>query len=485
MRRSQPQSQLGRHLVAARSSEVTPHESSQWRALPQIVGREVAVPLVTGESVTYVNLDYAATTPPLLDVVDALEEFLPFYSSVHRGAGYKSRVSTAAYEGARDAARRFFNVPSDDTIIFTRNTTDSINLLSSALPSGSIVVAFDSEHHANLLPWRRPGIDIHYLPAADSSGETLRTLERRLAGNPPVTLVAITGASNVTGELWPVREVTQLSHRWGARVLLDAAQLAPHHTLDLSALDVDYAAISGHKMYAPFGAGLLIGRSDWLGNASPFLRGGGAVDFVALDDVLWTSLPDRQEAGSPNVIGAVSLAVALESLSRCGMPRLMVEEAELANYARRSLADVPGLEIYCLWGPEVSRIGVITFNLRGYEYNQVATILSSEYGIGVRDGCFCAHPLMLRLLKIGGQGAREVRERLRAGDRRSIPGAVRASIGLGSSREDVDRLVAALRAIGSDGPQWTYRFEPDTGTYHADPDPRELPLLRIPFKKSG
>lgn len=442
---------------------------------PTLLGADVEVPLVTGGWRRYVNLDYAASAPPFLEVSQAVANFLPYYSSVHRGAGYKSRVSTAAYEAARDALHRFFSARAQDVVIFTRNTTDSINLLASALPPRASVVTFASEHHANLLPWRRDAVGVTYLPPPRSAREAVEALGAHLALGARTDLVSVTGASNVTGELWPVREITRLAHRHGARVLLDAAQLAPHSPISMEDLEVDYMAASGHKLYAPFGAGVLIGRSDWLRQMEPFLRGGGAVDFVTTSDVLWSELPERQEAGSPNVVGAVALAEATRVLERYGMGRLGAEELSLATHAWSALRTVPDIELYGLWDADAPRIGVSLFNLRGYDHSQLATILSAEYAIGVRHGCFCAHPLMLELLHVDRSAAASIRARMKAGDKLQVPGAVRLSIGLGTTKADIDYLVDALKAISAEGPRWKYGVDPQTGEYAPMPDPRPWP----------
>ncbi len=448
------------------------------KARPSLLGESIEVPLVTGELRRYVNLDYAASAPPLAEVVSALEQFLPYYSSVHRGAGYKSQISTAAYEGARTAVHAFFGARPDDVVVFTRNTTDSINLLAESLPDEASVVTFSSEHHANLLPWQKGKLRVTYLTAPQSAEDAIERLDKHLA-TASTDLVAITGASNVTGELWPVAELAEVAHKHGARLLLDAAQLAPHVPVSLADLGVDYMAASGHKIYAPFGAGVLIGRSDWLQRSAPFLRGGGAVDFVTTSEVLWTSLPDRQEAGSPNVVGAVALGAAVQVLNSYGMSRLATEELKLARYARGRIQDIPKVDVYRLWNSEADRIGVVTFNVRGYEHSHLAAILSAEFGIGVRHGCFCAHPLMLELLHVDPSAAAQIRNEFRHGYRPRVPGAVRMSIGLGTTKDEVDYLVDALARIVSDGPQWNYTVSPQSGEFAPTPDPRPWPALTV------
>ena len=440
----------------------------------RLVGLEQQVPLVTGGTTRYVNLDYAASAPALVAVAEAVEALGTWYSSVHRGAGFKSRVATAAYEGAREAVRSFFGARADDAVIFTRNTTDSINLFAAALPDEVEVIGFAGEHHANLLPWQRPTFAC--LPVAASPDELLERLEGALRQGSGPRLVAITGASNVTGEIVPLDRVAELAHRHGARLLVDAAQLAPHRPIDMAASGIDYLAMSGHKLYAPYGAGVLIGRGDWLGGG-PFLRGGGAVKLVTVDDVVWAELPDRQEAGSPNVLGAVALGTACAALAAYGMDRVAADEEELTAFARTRLTRVPGFEHYTLWGAAAPRVGLFTFNLAGYEHERLAAILSAEHGIGVRHGCFCAHPLMIELLRIERAEADGLIEATRRGEHPRLPGAARISFGLGSTRDDVERVACALEAIAADGPHWRYRLDPLTDEWEPDPDPRQFPDL--------
>ncbi len=448
--------------------------------LLRLMGADTQVPLVTGEQRRYVNLDYAASAPALQQVRDAVGEVLTWYSSVHRGAGFKSRASTAAYEGARESIRRFVNGRSDDAVIITRNTTDSINLLAGTLPEGTHVIAFAGEHHANLLPWKR--CEVTYLPIPETPEEMLDRLEATLKALPPCAdphLVAITGASNVTGEIWPVAEVAKIAHDNEARLLVDAAQLAPHAPIDMQRDGIDYLALSGHKLYAPYGAGALIGERDWLSAGDPFLRGGGAVKLVTVEETVWADLPDRQEAGSPNVIGAVALGVACDTLAQAGMDRIAAEEAELLAYARQRTAEIDGFEHYRIWPSEHPRVGLMTFNLRGVPYDLLAAALSAEHGIGIRHGCFCAHPLMMRLLRIDDSEAHRLIEANRGTSHERLPGAARMSLGLGSTRADVDAFADALRAIATDGPRWTYSVDAGTDQYEPDPDPRPLPDLGV------
>ncbi|MFF8385498.1 aminotransferase class V-fold PLP-dependent enzyme [Streptomyces kanasensis] len=437
-----------------------------------VLGRDVTVPLVTGGHVTYAALDYAASAPALQRVWDDVAAYAPYYGSVHRGAGYLSQLSTDLFESSRATVAAFLGCRPDDQVVFTRSTTDSLNLLAHVLPEGCEVFVFETEHHASLLPWR--GARVTYLDAPRTPGQAVRTLERALADREPYgpALVCVTGASNVTGELWPVRELAAAAHAHGARIVLDAAQLAPHHPVDVADLDVDWVAFSGHKLYAPFGTGVLAGRADWLREAEPYLAGGGASRRVARRadggvDVDWHTTAARHEAGSPNVIGAYAVASACTALTEAGFDALVARECELITRVRQGLADVPQVRVLSLFGDDAPRVGVLSFVVEGWNSSHFAAALSAEYGIGVRDGLFCAHPLVRTLLggapqEPGACGAPE------AGPGERSLNAIRVSFGAGTPDEHVERFVRAVRELVRDGARWSYRTEdgrcvPDRG----------------------
>jgi selenocysteine lyase/cysteine desulfurase len=430
--------------------------------LPRMLGADTEVACIDGRMRRYANLDYAASTPVMADVWAAVETFLPWYSSVHRGSGVKSQVATAEFEGAREVVARFVGARPDDTVVFVRNTTEAINVLAASLPDGTRVLSTTTEHHANMLPWRRH--DVRLLPFTRTPGELLDACERALRAE-RIDLVAVTGASNVTGEVWPVAELARLAHEHGAELFVDAAQLAPHRPVAMARSGVDHLALSGHKLYAPFGSGALVGR---LRDGPPLLAGGGAIRLVTVDDVIWAAAPDRFEAGSPNVIGVVALAAACRSLMALGMDAVVAHERSLAVRMWTALERVPGLEMLTQWAPgTVDRVGVATFNLAGYRDPLLAAILSAEHAIGVRHGCFCAHPLMTHLLGVPDGAARRFHAELRAGGHPALPGAVRASIGLGTMAEDVDRLATALHEIAARGPRSRYVHDPEHDEYRA------------------
>ena len=430
------------------------------QAIPAVVGAQLTVPLVTGEQIGYANLDHAASAPCLADVQSAVDELLPWYASVHRGAGFASQVSTRVYEQARGTLRRFFGAHDTDAVIFTRNTTDSLNLLARAVPRGTSVVLFDTEHHAALLPWRGP--HVRRLVTPETPLDAVRAVDSALRDCPVgPRLVVVGGASNVTGEVLPIAELAAVAHRHGARIALDAAQLAPHRPIDVRALGVDYLVASGHKLYAPFGAGVLLGRRDWLEAAQPYLIGGGATSLVTDHGphlgISWSGGPDRHEAGSPNVVGVHALAVAAQTLGR-NWTQIQAHERSLLRTLRAGLADVPGLRELSLFGPDADRVGVVSFTIPGHDSGLIAAALSAEHGIGVRDGAFCAHIGTRRLL--GRVDATEQR-------------AIRASVGLGTTEEHVRRFTTALYSLVTRGPRWTYGTV--DGRVAPTPDPRPLP----------
>ncbi|MFF7213504.1 aminotransferase class V-fold PLP-dependent enzyme [Streptomyces sp. NPDC008238] len=439
-----------------------------------VLGREVLVPLVTGGEVGYAALDYAASAPALQRVWDDVAAYAPYYGSVHRGAGYLSQLSTDLFEQSRATVAEFLGCRPGDQVVFTRSTTDSLNLLAAVLPAGTGVLVFETEHHASLLPWR--DADVTYLDAPRTPAEAVATLERALAARVAdgPALVCVTGASNVTGELWPVRELAAAAHAHGARIVLDAAQLAPHHPVDIAELDVDWVAFSGHKLYAPFGSGVLAGRADWLCAAEPYLAGGGASRRVARGadggvDVDWHTTAARHEAGSPNVIGAYAIASACRTLTEAGFGRLVEREQALVARVRAGLAEVPEVRVLSLFGDDAPRVGVISFVVEGWNSSHFAAALSAEYGIGVRDGLFCAHPLVRTLLGGSEQEPGECGAPEAALDGAGPAlNAIRVSFGAGTPDEHVERFVDAVRELVAEGAKWRYRTEdgrcvPDRG----------------------
>ncbi len=444
------------------ASTTTPRAAVTRQAngsIPATVGADLLVPLADGRVTDYANFDHGASAPCLESVRASVEAALPSYASVHRGNGYASRITTQWYERARAEVHSFVGARTDDQVIFTRQTTDALNLLAHAVPADATVIVFESEHHAALLPWGEERTV--RLAAPESAGAAVTAVANALRSAPEgPRLVVVTGASNVTGEIFPIAELAAVAKAHGARICLDAAQLAPHRVVDIAELDVDWVALSGHKLYAPYGAGALIGRADWLDAADPYLYGGGATTAVTGDGVVWATGPSRHEGGSPNVIGAIALASACATISR-NREAIEQHERSLLARLRTGLAQIAEVTTYSIFGAEADRVGTVCFTIQGLSSTLVSAALSAEYGIGVRDGKFCAHPLVGHLLA----------------DAPEHGTAVRASLGLGTTREHVDRLVSAVRTLATNGPRAEYE-DTDHGCQPAD-DPRDLHAPRI------
>jgi selenocysteine lyase/cysteine desulfurase len=440
-----------------------------------LVGIDLSVPTLDGSCRRYINLDNAASTPPLVSVQKTVNRFMEVYSSVHRGTGYKSQVSTHAYEAARRVVLEFVGAnPDTHVCIFGKNTTEALNKLARRFPytdERNVVLTSGMEHHSNDLPWRRAARTVHirltpdgYLDEADFDDKL-----QHYAGQ--VALVTITGASNVTGYLNPVHRLAEKSHAAGAQIAVDCAQLAPHRPIEVGNLDdpthLDYVAISGHKLYAPFGTGALIGRREPFEKGDPDMSGGGTVEIVTLEDVVWSGPPDREEAGSPNTIGAVALAAAIQQLQEIGMAEVARHEARLTAYALNVLRQIPGVRIYGDPEPDRAneRLGVIPFKVENLSHFLVAAILGYEYAIGVRSGCFCAHPYILHLLDVEPEEASRVRARMLRGDKSDMPGLVRLSFGLYNTTEDIDALGEALLAIVNQEYKGEYIQDPASGEF--------------------
>ncbi len=433
--------------------------------LVELVGAGLLVPCLDGTPRPTRDLDCAASTPAMAAVAARVAEFLPVYSSVHRGPGYKSRVATAAYEAAREDILEFCGRRgTGDIAIVCRNTTEALNHLAFQLRLGpdDVVVTTVVEHHANLLPWGRTARR-RYVECGRDGTFGIDDVVRALDGDPRPRLVAVTGATNVTGWLPPVEEICEEAHARGIPVVVDAAQRAPHRPLPTGP---DFVAFSGHKMYAPFGAGALVGPRSAFTTGDPYLAGGGAVTLVDLDEVVWNDPPDREEAGSPNVVGAVALGAALQALGALGWDAICAHERALAERLRRGLAAIDGV---CLLGPslDTDTQAVAAFVIDGVPFALAAARLSVEYGIAVRHGCFCAHPSVHRLLGLPQDEVARAKADAVAGDKRRFPGAVRASCGLGTTVDDVDALVAAVGELARGGePPVPYVQDVRSGDYY-------------------
>ncbi|MCK4593732.1 aminotransferase class V-fold PLP-dependent enzyme [bacterium] len=448
-----------------------------WNIREWIVGWDTEVPLATGGTRRYVYLDNAASTPAFTTVRDKVDEFIGWYSSIHRGTGFKSTVATHVYERAREIVLDFVGAdPKKHVAVFCVNTTEAVNKLACCMrfPENPVVLVSPLEHHSNDLPWRRYA-ELAYLPLNGEGGIDLAATERLVASlSDRLALVAVTGASNITDQVICVHELARIAHANGVRILVDAAQLAPHLPIEVDSSEpgaqLDYIVIAGHKMYAPYGGAALVARRDALSSCGPACRGGGTVKLVTRDEVVWAEVPNLLEAGTPNVVGAVALATAARTLQSIGFDRIQQREKELAKLLLEGICAIPGVTIYGSADTDApeGRLGVVSFNLDDVPHQLVAAVLSYEGGIGVRNGCFCTQPLVVELLDIGREEFAERAVEILAGDRRRIPGMVRASLGIYNDEEDILHFLAELGRLARKGPRLEYEQEKATGEYHPE-----------------
>ena len=399
------------------------YDIQQIRADFPILGRTVY-----GKPLVY--LDNGATTQKPRCVVEAItNEYYNTNANVHRGVHFLSQQATELHEASRETVRKFINARSTNEIIFTRGTTESINLLAatfclSQMQAGDEVIVSTMEHHSNIVPWQlqamQRGIVLRVIPMDDEGNLLLEEYERLFS--PKTKLVSIAHVSNVLGTVNPVREMIRTAHAHGVPVLVDGAQSIPHMPVDVRELDADFYVFSGHKVYGPTGVGVLYGKEDWLDKLPPYQGGGEMIQHVSFEKTTFNELPFKFEAGTPDYIGTTGLAKALDYVSALGMDNIAAYEHELTEYALRRLREIPGMRIF---GEAKERGGVISFLVGNIHHFDMGTLLD-RLGIAVRTGHHCAQPLMTRL---------------------GIEGTVRASFGLYNTKEEVDALVAGIERV--------------------------------------
>lgn len=414
-----------------------------------VVGSDCIVQTADGRRVRAVNFDNAATTPPLHGVMERIFHFSEVYSSVHRGWGYKSSVTTDVYERGRARLLRF--VGADDKkymLIYTKHTTEALNLLAhimrQRLSDDDVVLVSEMEHLANYLPWRMT-MRVDMIPTDERGRVRIGDLESKLiAYSGRVKLVCISGASNVTGYVNSPSDMARVVHRYGAMLAMDGAQLLPHRRIDMMGRaetgEVDFLAFSAHKMYAPFGCGALIGRRDILEKAEPLLVGGGVARLATHDMIDWSDAPYRDEAGTPNVIGIDAWLEAIRILSEIGWEKAERAEMKLLRMLRRELATIDGIKIY---GGADDGVSLFSFSCEGLEHRQVGCILAQEEGIAVRSGLFCAHPYVVRLLGLSKREIAYYHDERES----SLPGLVRVSLGFYNTEEEAERFLRLMKRI--------------------------------------
>lgn len=428
-----------------------------------IVGTDTKIPLLNGLYKREINLDNAATTPPFVSVIEEINRFVPWYSSVHRGSGYKSELSTNIYEHGENIIKTFVNADKEkDIAIYTKNTTDSINILSHVLSQRksekNVVISTWMEHAANDLPWRDKFITDYI--EIDKSGQLLiEDLEEKLIKyNGKVSLVTVTAASNVTGYVNPIYEIAELAHKYGAKIHVDAAQLISHQFIDMKPFEstshIDFLSFSAHKMYAPFGSGVLIGAKADFNYGLPYAQGGSAINLVTHSKIDWNEPPEKDEAGTPNLMGIVSLLTAIKTFNSIGIENISVYENKLYLYAYSELKTIPDLIIYSKYQDSGS-VGIIPFNMKGINHNLLSKILSKEAGIAVRSGFFCAHPYCQRLL---GYSEKDMDYYFENKDA-DFPGMVRISLGMYNTYEEINLLTKTLKAISRNKDYYIKKYE--------------------------
>lgn len=410
------------------------------------------VPLENGDKVPYINFDNAATTPPFSSVISEINNFSPYYSSVHRGTGYKSIISSQFYDKSRDIVLDFVKAdPNYHTAIFVKNTTEAINKLSYRLKDeigDGIVLSTYMEHHSNDLPWRYK-YNVDYVDVDEYGRLSLDHLEHLLKKyKRKVKLLAISGASNVTGYINPIHTIAKLAHKYGSKILVDGAQLVPHHPINIKSVGdlthIDYIAFSAHKMYAPFGTGVLIAPKDTFKDGFSDHIGGGTIDLVTPKEVVWASPPEKEEAGTPNLLGVVALIESIKTLKKLGMKKVSDYERNLIKYTLEKIRTIPNIKLYDD-GNIKNKVSIISFNIDGLYHETVATILSSEGGIGVRNGCFCAQPYIQKLLNI----SQEDIEKYKQDENTLRPGTVRVSYGLYNNYREINIFIELLNQIAN------------------------------------
>lgn len=457
---------------------------------------EARVALADGSEVRYVNLDNAATTIPFKSVIEKVLKNLSEYGSVHRGSGQHSKITTERYEHVRETIRRFVGASSDDYVIFTSNTTTAIHLAASlwAQRSGFVLVS-DTEHSSNLLPWvqnehiKNNGrvvriyntnpdgtIDIEQIRKCferaknDDEERHNRTL---LENSLKIKLLAVTGASNLTGYKPQIYELARLAHSYGAKIFVDACQLLQHEQIDMLPNDdpchIDFIAFSGHKMYAPFGAGVLVGHQDFFDGRdlpAPFFKseainlvygsvyqlGGGNIPYIDSDgNVLRPKIERAHEPGTPNFTGAIAIKEAITQLEEIGMKRIREYEHQLVKLALDGIITINNLKIYFQKDETGNYIigSVIPFDIEGLPHKLVAEILAQEYGIGVRAGSFCTYEHIRKLKGITKEQDKQIIKEVLEGTTANIPGLVRASFSMINNLEDVNRFVSAVSDISN------------------------------------
>lgn len=439
-----------------------------------IAGLNKKVRLLDGTKREYVFLDNAASTPSFLSVKNKVNEAIDNYSAIHRGQGIKSFISTDAYDKAHEIVAKFVNADPDEYVtIFVKNTTEAINKLSYriCLKPGDVILSSCMEHHSNDLPWRRKNF-VDYIKVDSEGYLDLDDLQKKIDYyGKRIKLITLTGASNVSGFVNPYHKVAEMAHSIGAKFCLDAAQLAPHRKIDMKPMNdpqhIDYLVMSAHKMYAPYGSGVLLCPKDFCEIGDPEFVGGGMAAYVTHHETVWSGLPHKEEAGSPNTIGGIAMAMACKQLNEYGMDYAAEHELQLTKYLLEKMDQIPEIKtlVKTDYDKLEDKLGVVTFNIEGLHYNFVGSILAHEYGIGVRTGCFCTHPYIAILMDIDEEVSEKLKNDILCKRKIDLPGAIRVSFGIYNNFEEVDYLVEAIKNIIEGKVQGEYEIDEESGLF--------------------
>ena len=433
--------------------------------LPKVIGTNDFIKLKNGEKKKVVMLNNAATTPPFEITLKTVNDFLQTYGALHRGAGPHANITYQKAEGAIKILHKFLGLNSDQSLLFTTNTSSAVNLFIRLLrlKKGDIIITSIIEHTSNNLPWKyNTDATTVYVNAFDDGSLDYADLEKKVAENADnLKVIAITGASNLTGYIPDIDRISKLARKHNALLFIDAAQLAPHRPIDMAKQGIDALAFSAHKVYAPFGLGVLALPKNVL-ETSPVDPGGGSIDMISEKDIVWAPATVRHQTGTWNVNGIIAAAASCKAIMDAGWDNIVEHEKELVHYAAQELKTVPGLTMYVPADKYLTedRIGTFTFNLDGYHHALLSAILENEFGIETRAGTICNHKLVRRWFNINDAKQKEIEQKIMAGDRLASYGIVRASLAIHNTKEDVDALVSALKSIAKDKHKLKYKPVP-------------------------
>lgn len=395
-----------------------------------------------------INFDNAATTPPFKRVVKRVLETTEYYGSIARGDGQKSQYCSDLYEECRRYILKYFNAPEEIyTAIFVGNTTDGLNKLSNILINNKddIVITTRMEHHSNDLPWRNK-CDLKYVEVNEDGRININEIKELIERyKEKVKYITITGASNVTGYINDIRKISGLIHKYGGKIIVDGAQLVPHKKIYMYKKDslenIDFLVFSGHKIYAPFGSGAIIGLRKDFNNNLPDTKGGGTVEYVIDNNQLWLNTPEKNEAGTPNLFGAVAIMEAMKEIENIGFERIEKNEKELLQYLINGLKELNRVKLYADNDCIDDRLGILVFTIDGMKYYEVGEKLSEIKAIGVRQGGFCSHPYTRRVLGIPNNQLQEYI------NKNGIPGLVRVSLGIYNSKKEANIFLETVELL--------------------------------------